>query len=164
MTPARTFLFPVLIAALFVALAFFAAPGCEGDGGDDDDDGDPLTCPVVDRNLIGVEFDLDPGSCEDLVSVLDIDAMLANDEQTYYEIFGEIMLDFDSTYYLRGGENGGCFNMIRGRSPFTMRVEYEECTEVVRLSVVTAPDGDAPRVCRFDLRVDGCEISATGLE
>jgi len=111
------------------------------------------SCSQTETNLVGISGDPSLGSCGDLIKTLDLHDILVTPEGTFYEVLGEILIDFDNDYYLRGAgiEDINCLSPIIGQSPFTVRAVYSSCSEEVAVEVLSKLQLDAPVLCTFTI-------------
>jgi hypothetical protein len=142
-----------LIAALCVAVAIFLQ--C-----DLLDDGEGEDCSLGENNMIVERGDADPGACADLIKTLKINEILAKSDLTYFEITGEILIDFGNDYYLRGDgiNDKRCMSPLFGQSLFTLRAKFSDCSEVVSVDIIDNPQPDSAPLCAFKVEIrDNCE-------
>lgn len=135
---------PILVA---LAWCFLLAP-CgivnEGPSGE---------CSAKESGLIEVDGEADTEDCGKLVKYLRIEQVLTTSDMEFYEILGEIFIDFDTAYYLRGKgvSDENCYGLLYGESPFTARARYPECTERADLDIIREPDAQAKTVCTIHI-------------
>ena len=115
--------------------------------------GEEASCSQTENNVVEISGDVKLESCTDLIKTLDIHDILVKPDGTFYEVLGEILIDFDHDYYLRGAgiEDAACLSPVIGQSPFTVRAVYSSCSEKISVDIIEKPQLDAPVQCAFTI-------------